>query len=33
VEERIGDSEHGRSGWTTDPEDNRVELRRPPDGD
>jgi len=32
VEERVGDSEHGRFGWVTDPDGNRIELWQPPPG-
>jgi catechol 2,3-dioxygenase-like lactoylglutathione lyase family enzyme len=30
VDERIESSEHGRFGWVSDPEGNRVELWEPP---
>lgn len=31
VDDQIEDSEHGRFGWFTDPEGNRVELWQPPE--
>jgi predicted enzyme related to lactoylglutathione lyase len=30
VDERIESTEHGRFGWVSDPEGNRVELWEPP---
>ena len=33
VEDRVGESEHGRFGWATDPEGNRIELWEPPPGE
>ena len=33
VDERVAESEHGRFGWATDPEGNRLELWQPPAGD
>jgi hypothetical protein len=33
VDERVAESEHGRFGWTTDPEGNRLELWQSPAGD
>ena len=32
VDERVAESEHGRFGWATDPEGNRLELWQPPAG-
>ena len=32
VEDHIEDYEHGRFGWITDPEGNRIELWEPPTG-
>ena len=33
IDERVAESEHGRFGWATDPEGNRLELWQPPAGD
>lgn len=32
VDDKVVESEHGKFGWVTDPEDNRVELWQPPPG-
>ena len=33
TDERVEESAHGRFGWATDPEGNRLELWQPPVGD
>jgi len=33
VEDRVGESEHGRFAWAVDPEGNRFELWQPPPGE
>lgn len=33
VDERTAESPHGRFGWATDPEGNRLELWQPPPGE
>ena len=32
VDDKVEESEYGKFGWVMDPDDNRVELWQPPDG-
>jgi hypothetical protein len=32
VDDKVEESEHGKFGWATDPEGNKLELWQPPPG-